>query len=122
MYSLMIKNVKVVDGLGNPWYYADVGVRGEKIAHIGRISIDNSEKVIEGKGMALAPGFFDMHSHSDLIFLSEKQPELMEGRIRQGITTEIIGNCGISVSPVKDEIKPVSREKYRVKKSLLNLQ
>lgn len=107
MYSLMIKNVKVVDGLGNPWYYADVGVKGEKIAHIGRISTDNSEKVIDGKGMVLAPGFIDTHSHSEMLLVSERQPELMEGRIRQGITTEIIGNCGISVSPVTNETKPV---------------
>ena len=107
MYSLVLKNVKVIDGVGNPWYYADVGIQGDKIAYIGRIEGEDSQRIIEGKNMALAPGFIDMHSHSDLIFLSEKQAELLEGRIRQGITTEIMGNCGISVSPVRDEIKPV---------------
>ncbi len=107
MYSLIIKNVKVIDGLGNPWYYADVGIKGEQIVHIGRIETKDAQKVINGKRMALAPGFIDMHSHSELILLSQRQTELMEGRVRQGITTEIIGNCGISVSPVTDEIKPV---------------
>ncbi|MFH1243529.1 MAG: D-aminoacylase [Pseudomonadota bacterium] len=107
MYSLMIKNVKVIDGLGNPWYYADVGIKGEQIVHIGRIETKDAQKVINGKRMALAPGFIDMHSHSEMIFLNEKQPELIEGRIRQGITTEIMGNCGISVAPVKDDLKPV---------------
>ncbi|MBL7210901.1 MAG: D-aminoacylase [Desulfobacteraceae bacterium] len=107
MYSLVFKNVKVIDGVGNPWYYADVGIEGDKIVHVGRIEGADSRRIIEGKNMALAPGFIDMHSHSDLIFLSEKQAELLEGRIRQGITTEIMGNCGISVSPVRDEIKPV---------------
>ena len=107
MYSLVIKNVRVVDGLGNPWFHADVGIQGEGIAHIGRIEGRESDKVIDGKGMMLAPGFIDMHSHSELVFLSERQPELMEGRIRQGITTEIMGNCGISVAPIRDEIKPV---------------
>jgi N-acyl-D-amino-acid deacylase len=106
MYSLVIKNVKVVDGLGNPWYAADVGIQSEKIAQIGRIDAAKTESVIDGKGMVLAPGFIDMHSHSELIFLNERQPEFLEGRIRQGITTEIMGNCGISVSPIADEIKP----------------
>jgi len=107
MYSLIIKNVKVVDGLGNPWYRADVGIQGEKIACIGRIETGDAEKRIDGKNMMLAPGFIDMHSHSEMIFLNKRQPELVEGRIRQGITTEIMGNCGISVSPVNDEMKAV---------------
>ncbi|NIQ38501.1 MAG: amidohydrolase family protein [Proteobacteria bacterium] len=107
MFSLVLKNVKVVDGLGNPWYHADVGVDGERIAHIGRIETKGSEKTIDGKNMMLAPGFIDMHSHSEMIFLSEKQSKLLEGRIRQGITTEIMGNCGISVSPVTNEMKPI---------------
>ena len=107
MYSLVIKNSRVVDGLGNPWYRADVGIQGEKIVHIGRIEGKDAEKTIDGRNMMLAPGFIDLHSHSEMIFLSERQPELVEGRIRQGITTEIMGNCGISVSPVSDEMKPV---------------
>ncbi|HUT70417.1 MAG TPA: D-aminoacylase [Desulfatiglandales bacterium] len=107
MYSLVIKNSRVVDGLGNPWYRADVGIQGEKIVHIGRIEAKDAEKTIDGRNMMLAPGFIDMHSHSEMIFLSERQPELLEGKIRQGITTEIMGNCGISVSPVSDEMKPV---------------
>jgi len=107
MYSLLIKDARVVDGLGNPWYHADVGIQGEKIAHIGRIETRDAQKVIDAKNMMLAPGFIDMHSHSEMIFLSERQPELVEGRIRQGITTEIMGNCGIGVSPVNDEMKPI---------------
>lgn len=107
MYSLVIKNVRVVDGFGNPWYRADVGIQGERIVHIGRIEARDAEKTIDGKNMMLAPGFIDMHSHSEMVFLSERQPELVEGRIHQGITTEIMGNCGISVSPVKDEMKPI---------------
>ena len=107
MYALVIKDVKVVDGLGNPWFLADVAIQDERIAQIGRIEAAQAEKVIDGKRMVLAPGFIDMHSHSELIFLNENQPEFMQGRIRQGITTEIMGNCGISISPVADEIKPV---------------
>jgi N-acyl-D-amino-acid deacylase len=106
MYSLVIKNVRVVDGLGNPWYFSDVGIQGEKIAYIGQIEAKEAQKIVDGKRMVLAPGFIDMHSHSEMIFLCEKQSELLEGRIRQGITTEIMGNCGISVSPIRDELKP----------------
>lgn len=109
MYSLVIKNAKVVDGLGNPWFWADVGLQGEQIVEIGHIETTQAEKVIDAKRTVLAPGFIDMHSHSDLVFLSDQQPELLEGRIRQGITTEVMGNCGISVSPVREETKPAMR-------------
>ena len=107
MYSLVVKNVRIMDGLGNPWYYGDVGIKGDKIVHIGRVETKDAEKTIDGNKMILAPGFIDMHSHAELIFLGDRQPELIEGRIRQGITTEIIGNCGISISPIMDEIKPI---------------
>ena len=113
MYSLVIKNVRVVDGLGNPWYHADVGIEGERIVHIGRIESKDAQKLIDGNNMMLSPGFIDMHSHSEMVFLNEKQHELVEGRIRQGITTEIMGNCGISVSPVKDEMKPIMEASVR---------
>jgi len=113
MYSLVIKNVRVVDGFGNPWYHADVGVEGERIVHIGRIESKDAQKLIDGNNMMLSPGFIDMHSHSEMVFLNEKQHELVEGRIRQGITTEIMGNCGISVSPVKDEMKPIMEASVR---------
>jgi len=107
MYSLVVKNVKIMDGLGNPWFYGDVGIKGDKIVHIGKVETKDAEKTIDGNKMILAPGFIDMHSHAELIFLGDRQPELIEGRIRQGITTEIIGNCGISISPIMDEIKPI---------------
>ena len=107
MCSLVVKNVKIMDGLGNPWFYGDVGIKGDKIVHIGKVETKDAEKTIDGNKMILAPGFIDMHSHAELIFLGDRQPELIEGRIRQGITTEIIGNCGISISPIMDEIKPI---------------
>jgi len=106
MYSLVIKNVRIVDGFGNPWYHADLGIQGEKIASIGRVETKDAETVIDGGNGVLSPGFIDMHSHSEMIFLNDRQPDLLEGRIRQGITTEIMGNCGLSVSPIRDELKP----------------
>ena len=107
MYSLIIKNVRVADGLGNPLYCADIGIRDECIVKIGRIETGDAEKIIDGEDKILAPGFIDMHSHSEMIFLNDNQVELLNGKVRQGITTEIMGNCGISVSPVQDSLKPV---------------
>ncbi len=107
MYSLIIKNARIVDGLGNPWYRADVGLDGDKIAFIGRIETSEAAEVIDAQDRVLAPGFIDMHSHGELVLLAERQAELMAGRIKQGVTTEIIGNCGISVAPVTDEMKPL---------------
>ncbi len=105
MFSLLIKNVKLVDGRGNPWQWADVGLDGPIVAAVGRLEEAEAERVIDGQGRVLAPGFIDMHSHADLVFLSERQTELLEGRIRQGITTEIVGNCGIGLAPIKDQDK-----------------
>ncbi len=82
MYSLVIKNVRIMDGLGNPWTYGDVGIKGDKIVHIGKVETKDAEKTIDGNKMILAPGFIDMHSHAELIFLGERQPELIEGRIQ----------------------------------------
>ena len=106
MFSLLIKGVRVIDGLGNPWYRADVGLDGDKIAAIGRVKGVEADRIIEGQDKVLAPGFIDMHSHGEMVLLSSRQPELMAGRIKQGVTTEVIGNCGISVAPVAEEMKP----------------
>jgi N-acyl-D-amino-acid deacylase len=112
MYSLLIKNGKIIDGTGNPWMDADVAIKGEKIVRIGRIERDSSEKTIDAKNLCVCPGFIDQHSHADLVFAMEDPYKYLEGRIRQGITSEILGNCGISVAPVskisKDLMKAVT--------------
>lgn len=105
MYSLLIKNGKIIDGTGNPWLYADVAVKGERIVRIGQIEGDSSEKTIDAKNLLVCPGFIDQHSHADLVFVIADQYKYLEGRIRQGITTEILGNCGISVTPVDNQSK-----------------
>ena len=100
MYSLLIKNAKIVDGTGNPWFYADLAIKGEKITTVGHIKDGESEKTIEARGLIVCPGFIDQHSHADLVSVSDEPIKYLEGRIRQGITTEILGNCGISVAPL----------------------
>jgi len=108
MFDLLIKNAKVVDGTSAPWYYADVAVKDGKIAKIGRIAESEATKVVDAKRNVLAPGFVDIHSHSDAEVLKYK---LNESRILQGITTELGGDCGISPMPVNPE-KMELLEKY----------
>ena len=105
MYSLLIKNGKVIDGTGNPWFYADLGIDDERIVKIGQIEEAESERIIDAKGLIVSPGFIDQHSHAELIFASNDPLKYLQGRIRQGITTEVLGNCGISVAPVSGQSK-----------------
>ena len=97
-FDLVIRNAKIVDGSGNPWYKADVGLVGERIGKIGRI--DEGRIVIDAERLVAGPGFIDTHSHSDLILIAE--PEAKE-KIMQGVTTEVVGQDGLGEAPVSDE-------------------
>ncbi|MHA2246192.1 MAG: N-acyl-D-amino-acid deacylase family protein [Candidatus Hodarchaeales archaeon] len=99
-YDLIIKNGNIIDGTGNPWYRADVGIKDGKIDKIGRLNNLSSFKEIDAVGLVLTPGFIDIHSHSD--FAIPFDPHL-ESTIRQGITTAVIGNCGDSLAPINVE-------------------
>lgn len=101
MYSVMIKNGKIISGKGNPWYYGDIAIQDDKIAKIGFFPEEvQAEKVIDAKGLYVVPGFIDGHSHSDLYIFT--QP-FAEQKVMQGITTEIVGMDGMSVAPIKEE-------------------
>lgn len=102
MYDIVIKNGKIISGCGNPWYKADIGIVGDTISHIGNISTKNANKVIQAGGLIVSPGFIDAHSHGDLRILGE--PTASE-KLMQGVTTEINGQCGIGIAPIKDEDK-----------------
>jgi N-acyl-D-amino-acid deacylase len=96
-FDLLIKNGLVVDGAGNPWFKADIAVSKGKIAKIGRLGTAKAEKTIDAQGLIVAPGFIDIHTHSDLTLLINPKAE---SKILQGVTTEIVGNCGSSAAPV----------------------
>ena len=90
----LFQSVSIVDGSGQPAYTGDVLVEGERIASIGPRITDPVDAVVDGAGLTLAPGFIDSHTHSDL--------QVIEGRtekLRQGVTSEIVGNCGFSAYP-----------------------
>ncbi len=89
----------VVDGAGNPWYKADIGVSGKRIARIGSVDRKDCRRTVAAKGLFVCPGFIDIHTHSDLTAMVFPG---CDSTLRQGVTTHLIGNCGISVAPLKD--------------------
>jgi len=103
--DLVIRGGKVVDGTGNPWFYADVGIKGGKIAAIGQLPAVANGKQIDATGLIVAPGFIDMHSHSDTVLLEEG---LAQSKIRQGVTTEVLGE-GSSAGPRVGKLKSQSK-------------
>ena len=100
----LIKNGLIIDGSGSAGYKADVLIDNDKIVKIGDINAADDMEVIDAKGLVVAPGFIDTHSHSDLQILVE--PEIMP-KVMQGITTEVLGQDGISMAPLpKQYISP----------------
>ena len=95
-FSVVIKNGKVVDGTGNPWFKADLALNGGRIAEIGHPVSDETDRVIDAQGLVVCPGFIDTHSHSDGTMLIDPK---VESSIRQGVTTQVIGNCGCGFAP-----------------------
>ncbi len=96
-YDLVIRNAKIVDGTGNPWFRGDVAVRGERIVAVGVVPPAASKRTIDARGHVLAPGFIDIHSHSDLLLLEDGNAQ---SKIRQGVTTEVLGE-GESAGPAE---------------------
>jgi N-acyl-D-amino-acid deacylase len=104
-YDLAIVNGRIIDGTGNPWYRGDLYVRGDTIAAIGGAK-RRAAKAIDARGMVVAPGFIDIHSHSDYTILREPRAE---SKVRQGVTTEVVGNCGNSAAPMSEELMEYRR-------------
>src|ERR1017187_5678685 len=99
-YDLVIRNGRVIDGTGSPWYAADVGIRAGKIAAIGRLADAPAKRTIDARGMAVAPGFIDMLGQSEMTILVNPH---LPSKIFQGITTEITGE-GSSIAPLNDAL------------------
>lgn len=100
MDTLLIKNGDIYDGTSRPWYKADVYVTNGKVAKVGKELKDKAGIVVDATGLAVAPGFWDLHVHDDWAIAMKNHPDLLECRIRTGITTLVGGNCGISPHPI----------------------
>lgn len=107
-FDLIVANGRVIDGTGAPWYAADVGIRGGRIAAIGRLDGAQAGRRIDARAQIVAPGFIDMLGQSELTILVEPT---LPSKIFQGITTEITGEGG-SVAPLNDAIIRADRVSY----------
>src|SRR5438309_9299671 len=95
--SFVIAGARIADGSGKPLRAADVRVSGDRIAGVGRLTAEAGERVVNGKGLVLAPGFIDVHNHSAEGLASDP---LAETQISQGITTLVLGPDGASPWPI----------------------
>ena len=99
MIDLLVRNGRVADGTGNPLRRANIAIDGGRIVGLGRLEGLEARRTIDADGRLLCPGFVDPHSHSDMTILSNPTAE---STIRQGVTTEIVGNCGMTLAPVSE--------------------
>jgi N-acyl-D-amino-acid deacylase len=95
-YDLLIANARIVDGTGNPWFRADVGIKEGRIARIGKIDPAQAARTIDARGQIVAPGFIDVHTHVESIY----SLPAAENFVRMGVTTLVTGNCGSSAIDV----------------------
>jgi N-acyl-D-aspartate/D-glutamate deacylase len=102
MLDILIQNAEIVDGTNTPRYRGDVAIAGDRIAHIGALEGAAARTVIDATDRVVVPGFIDMHSHADLSLLVEPEAESL---VRQGITTVVTGQCGMSPAPLTEEYR-----------------
>jgi len=100
-FDIIIKNGKIIDGSGNPYYYADVGIKGNKIIKIGKLDKAQAKRIIDAKGLIVCPGFIDIMGQSSFALLIDGKAK---SKVHQGVTTEIFGE-GISVAPITPSLR-----------------
>ncbi|MBD3255650.1 MAG: amidohydrolase family protein [Candidatus Lokiarchaeota archaeon] len=95
--DILIKNAKIIDGCGNPWFRAEIGISDGKISKIASKINADAKKIIDAKEMIVCPGFIDVHSHTDFIFPFYSRADSF---VQQGITTCVVGMCGQGLAPI----------------------
>lgn len=107
--DILIKGGLVIDGNANPWFRSDVAIEDGRIAALGEVA-GGAEEEIDARGLVVAPGFIDIHNHSDVALIADGRAESM---VHQGVTTVITGNCGMSPFPLLGVAKETARISYR---------
>lgn len=102
MFDVIFRKGRVIDGSGDPWFKADVGIQDGKIKAVGNLTDEEAEHAINVEGLVVTPGFMDPHSHTDQTILKNNKAL---SSIQQGITTEFVGNCGFSPFPITNKNK-----------------
>ena len=101
MFDLIIKNGKVFTGTGNSWYFTDIAIKNGVITEMGR-KYDNAKTVINAQGLAVAPGFIDLHDHSDFTILADREAT---SKVHMGVSTIVFPSCGSGAAPLNDELR-----------------
>src|SRR6267142_3767579 len=96
-FDLLIRDGLIVDGTGNPAFHGDIGIREDRLAALGHLTGKTAKRIVDAQGLTVAPGFIDIHNHSDYTLLVDGNAESM---IRQGVTSMILGEGG-SAAPLK---------------------
>jgi len=104
-FDLLLVGGTVIDGTGAAPRQADVGITGDRIIEVGRLAGRGAKRILDVRGLAVAPGFIDLHGHADLILLTDRetQQRLLAAKISQGVTSVIVGNCGLGPAPATRE-------------------
>ena len=102
MHDLIIRNARIVDGLGNPEFIGDLAIDGDTITAVGDLANQQGKEQLDANGLVLTPGFVDPHTHYDAQVAWDR---LMTCSPEHGVTTVVIGNCGVGTAPVRDGMR-----------------
>ena len=108
MHDVVIRDASIVDGTGAPAFRGSVAIDGARIAAVGLVP-DQGAREIDAEGRVVCPGFIDVHTHSDLMLLAEPAHE---PKVRQGVTTDLLGLDGIGYAPLTDHLQPAFRDYF----------
>src|SRR5690242_12264919 len=101
--DLVFRGATVIDGTGAKRFTADVGVEGDRIVAVGDLASTRAQEDISAAGRVLCPGFIDTHAHDDRAMMMAPD---MTAKVSQGVTSVVVGNCGISLAPLATEKPP----------------
>ena len=109
-FDIVIRKGHIIDGTGNPWFKADIGIKDGKIAKLSPVPLQRADRVIDAKGLIVCPGFINLHSHSDSTILAHNNAE---NCLAMGLVTELTGHCGSSMAPITEKDREAVKERLK---------